>query len=97
MGNAWRPPTSPKSRSRRTRAATAAAPPRSQSVEALLDSPPSPSQGPVQRAISAQQIEPQQSMMDDQSEIATSENDTLRRKRNFVDRWASKVRSMMKK
>lgn len=136
MCTAWRPPTSPKGKSRRR---CAAPPSRTQSVEGLLDSnnvsvprhsPPeaaldsSRSQSvervlecasPPSRTHSSEGLlestacdspspepilEKSASLHEDIDAISdsvTSDSDTLKRKRNFMDRCVNKVRSLIKK
>ncbi|KAL1132184.1 hypothetical protein AAG570_010141 [Ranatra chinensis] len=146
MGSAWRPPTSPKSRNRRGRPPLA--PPRSQSVEALLDSAPSSNNNSnnqqstttINSCAGVPQIEdrskrahsvgheiqqhqlPEETPLQ-QTEVCTleltsaesppspsfrlsrstdslalaSDADTLKRKRNFMDRCVNKMRSLIKK
>lgn len=125
---AWRPPTSPKGRTRRRKVApplrthsveglldstsTPAPEPRSHSVERNLDSPPSPpsrthssdallESSPLdEEGREPHQLEKSVSLnedLDNLSDSVTSGSDTLKRKRNFMDRCVNKVRSLIKK
>lgn len=138
MCTAWRPPTSPKGKTRRRRAAppyrtqsvegllesnsspprtnstngltdSPSPPSRSHSVERILESPPPPSrthssEGLLESTPTDSQPEPllekSVSMHDDLDTISdsvTSGSDTLKRKRNFMDRCVNKVRSLIRK
>ncbi|XP_046681506.1 uncharacterized protein LOC124368276, partial [Homalodisca vitripennis] len=129
---AWRPPTSPKGRTRRRKVAPPSrthsveglldssvnrgvnsppeAPSRSQSTERIIDSPPPPSRThssdallestPVSDAVTEPLLEKSASLgedLDTISDSVTSSSDTLKRKRNFMDRCVNKVRSLIKK
>lgn len=136
MCTAWRPPTSPKGKSRRR---CAAAPSRTQSVEGLLDSnnvsqpqhPPPEAVLDSSRSQSVERVlecaslpsrthstegllestacdcpspepilEKSASLHEDIDAISDSvisDSDTLKRKRNFMDRCVNKVRSLIKK
>lgn len=131
---AWRPPTSPKGKTRRRKIAPPSrthsveglletategsnsiqsppeVPVRSQSAERVIDSPPPPSRTHSSDALLESNpstdthleplMEKSVSLHDDLDNISdsvTSSSDTLKRKRNFMDRCVNKMRSLIKK
>uniref|UniRef100_A0A1B6C0Y2 Uncharacterized protein n=1 Tax=Clastoptera arizonana TaxID=38151 RepID=A0A1B6C0Y2_9HEMI len=138
MCTAWRPPTSPKGKTRRKCTALPyrtqsvegllgintngtstnnsnilnepqSPPSRSHSVERILESPSPPSrthssEGLLESSPTDTQPEPpleksisMHNDLDAISDSVTSGSDTLKRKRNFMDRCVNKVRSLIKK